>query len=800
MQKKELRQDGYKNLLNKYGTKDDVSEHYRFESEEPVSDMELTLNYEENGLFAKIIDLPADEAVSSGFTFGMKESALEEFLSRSLEELNFEECAVTAIKWSRLYGGALIVMLIDDGKELTEPVDWDQIRGIDELLVFERPFVVPDYTSIYQYKPKGVHPSKFGMPEFYEISPLYGAAFRVHESRCLLFKNGILPASSSRIEYRFFGIPEYPRIHKAIQETVTSHGNGVKLLDRAVQAIYKMKNLASLLLTEEGEDAVMQRLQLIDLAKGMINSIAIDADGEEYEYKMVTFSGVKDIIDATCNMLSAVTGIPQTKLFGRSPAGENATGEGDMENYYKLVERIQKLNLKKNLTTLIDVILLAGKAKGEYSEIPEYHLTFRPLWSLSEKEQAEVEKTKVDTEYTKAQTAQVYVEMQALDASEVRNQLAKREDFAIQDLLEEDWEAEKGEERKESEETIHTALSGEEKLDEAAEEANFIFPTGCGVLVIKNGKILVGNRKDNGLLCGPGGHVEFGETPEEAAIREAREEFGIYLAELIPVTILSEMPSPYCPSQIFLCTEFYGKPIAFNDEMEKARFEPVEVLWRSKLFLPFRLSLEELIKQFQKMRFDEEKGGKWITVNGQHILVNERGEVLKGNPNVVGKKQKEEKSKKENTKKEITKPSNSVKIKEGGKNTKKLSKLDRQLADKCPFTIPNHANVVENNKSTYKQKIFSWIEKDKRTGREIEYEARWHERTPNAPKENGETWVITRKDKKTKQIDYLLMQDGKEEWVSVQKWKKAIEERKAGNDTEQSILDKGHIKNKEDKL
>ena len=223
MQKKELRQDGYKNLLNKYGTKDDVSEHYRFESEEPVSDMDLTLNYEENGLFAKIIDLPADEAVSSGFTFGMKESALEEFLSRSLEELNFEECAVTAIKWYRLYGGALMVMLIDDGKELTEPVDWDQIRGIDELLVFERPFVVPDYTSIYQYKPKGVHSSKFGMPEFYEISPLYGAAFRVHESRCLLFKNGILPASSSRIEYRFFGIPEYPWIHKAIQETVTSH-------------------------------------------------------------------------------------------------------------------------------------------------------------------------------------------------------------------------------------------------------------------------------------------------------------------------------------------------------------------------------------------------------------------------------------------------------------------------------------------------------------------------------------------------------------------------------------------------
>lgn len=47
--------------------------------------------------------------------------------------------------------------------------------------------------------------------------------------------------------------------------------------------------------------------------KGIINSIAIDANGEDYDYKTVTFSGVKDIIDATCNMLSAVTNIPQTR-------------------------------------------------------------------------------------------------------------------------------------------------------------------------------------------------------------------------------------------------------------------------------------------------------------------------------------------------------------------------------------------------------------------------------------------------------------------------------------------------------
>lgn len=601
---KEIRTDGYKNLLSRYGTENDISEHYRFESDDPVTDMELTLNYEENGLFAKIIDIPADDAVSSGFGYGVNDTDIENFINDSLDEIGFEEAAATAIKWSRLYGGALMVMIIDDGHQLDEPVDWDHVRGIDNLLVFERPLVTPDYNSIYNCNPKTDKWSKFGMPEYYDISPMYGGSFRVHESRCLLFKNGTLPQSSSRMEYRFFGMPEYTRIHKAVQENVTSHGNGVKLLDRAVQAIYKMNNLANLLETDEGEDIVLRRLRIIDMAKGIINSIAIDANGEDYDYKTVTFSGVKDIIDATCNMLSAVTNIPQTKLFGRSPAGENSTGKSDLENYYSYVNKIQKLNLKKNLGIIIDIILLAGKAKGEFEEVPDYKLTFNPLWNLSEAEQADVDQRKAAAELTKAQTAQVYVDMQALDASEVRKKLAEGGEFTVNDILdeEEDW----GQENDmlptaaESEETSDTALSAKQateqpeemEMDSACED---VTPTGCGVIVVKDGKVLIGTRKDNGLICGPGGHIEPGETPEEAAVRETREEFGINVAELVPVCTLSDMPEGYCPSQVFLCTEYFGEPFAFNDEMEDARFEDIRKVMGMNLFLPFETSLETLV-------------------------------------------------------------------------------------------------------------------------------------------------------------------------------------------------------------
>jgi phage-related protein (TIGR01555 family) len=437
------REDGYVNLLNKYGTKQDNSEAYKFEREPVIPDMQLTGLYEGNGLFSKIIDTPAEEALKHGFDLNLKSDEVNAFVEDALDDLEWEEKAATAIKWARLYGGALIVMLIDDGRGLEEPVDWEHIRSIDELRVYERSIVQPDYASLYRqdYGGKGVgnRVSKFGQPEYYYVSSIYGS-FKVHESRCLVFRNGVLPEQTSNATYLFWGMPEYVRIRRALRETVTAHTDSVKLLERSVQAIYSMKGLASLLTTDDGENQVLKRLQLVDTSRGLLNSIAIDSEGEQYDFKTFQFSGVKDVIDATCNMLSALTNIPQTILFGRSPAGMNATGDSDFESYYNFVEKIQRLMLKRNLRTLLDVVFRAGIASGDVTEEPDYKLEFNPLWSLSDTEQATVDQTKAQTALVKAQTAQAYVDMQALDPTEVRRRLASDEEFDVEDIISEDDE------------------------------------------------------------------------------------------------------------------------------------------------------------------------------------------------------------------------------------------------------------------------------------------------------------------------------------------------------------------------
>lgn len=619
------REDGYVNLLNKYGTKQDNSEAYKFEREPVIPDMQLTGLYEGNGLFSKIIDTPAEEALKHGFDLNLKSDELNAFVEDALDDLEWEEKAATAIKWARLYGGALIVMLIDDGRGLEEPVDWEHIRSIDELRVYERSIVQPDYASLYQqdYGGKGVgnRVSKFGQPEYYYVSSIYGS-FKVHESRCLVFRNGVLPEQTSNATYLFWGMPEYVRIRRALRETVTAHTDSVKLLERSVQAIYSMKGLASLLTTDDGENQVLKRLQLVDTSRGLLNSIAIDSEGEQYDFKTFQFSGVKDVIDATCNMLSALTNIPQTILFGRSPAGMNATGDSDFESYYNFVEKIQRLMLKRNLRTLLDVVFRAGIASGDVAEEPDYKLEFKPLWSLSDTEQAAVDQTKAQTALVKAQTAQAYVDMQALDPTEVRRRLASDEEFDVEDIISEDDEDDLLQSLLGTEPSTMSDVEAAQKNIEQGqapggeEQSATVAPTatppttnadatdtdyGVGVLVVQDGRFLCGTRLKGGSVGGPGGHIEAGESPEDAAIRETQEEFGITPKDLMPVAFLSDLKPPYCPSHVFLCTDFDGSIQCADGEMTSPGFITAEKVAElstqnpERLFPPFAQSIAALL-------------------------------------------------------------------------------------------------------------------------------------------------------------------------------------------------------------
>ena len=67
---------------------------------------------------------------------------------------------------------------------------------------------------------------------------------------------------------------------------------------------------------------------------------------------------------------------------------------------------------------------------------------------------------------------------------------------------------------------------------------------GIGVIVVKDGKILLGKRKNShgdGAWSFPGGHLEFGESWEECAKRETTEETGINIKNIRFGTVTNDI-------------------------------------------------------------------------------------------------------------------------------------------------------------------------------------------------------------------------------------------------------------------
>lgn len=75
---------------------------------------------------------------------------------------------------------------------------------------------------------------------------------------------------------------------------------------------------------------------------------------------------------------------------------------------------------------------------------------------------------------------------------------------------------------------------------------------GCGIMVFNNeGKLLLGLRNDDaskadselheeGTWTMPGGNIEYGETFEEAGIREAKEETGLDIKDLEVICVQTD--------------------------------------------------------------------------------------------------------------------------------------------------------------------------------------------------------------------------------------------------------------------
>ena len=131
---------------------------------------------------------------------------------------------------------------------------------------------------------------------------------------------------------------------------------------------------------------------------------------------------------------------------------------------------------------------------------------------------------------------------------------------------------------------------------------------GFGIMILKNGKVLLGKRnedpeKASSLLHGegtftcPGGKLDFGERIVDAARREVMEETGINAKDLQVISVTNEIvPDAHFVTIGFLCKNFAGEPKVMEPE------EITEWKWFSldQLPKPLFVPTEKLINNYKE--------------------------------------------------------------------------------------------------------------------------------------------------------------------------------------------------------
>lgn len=308
-------------------------------------------------------------------------------LEKVIRKTKTKERILEGLKWGRLYGGAVGVILIEGQEDmLSQPLNYDLIMpgSYKGLLILDRwSGISPEAEMIGD-----INNPDFGLPAYYQMTMPNGQMLRVHNSRVVRFIGNALPLWESWAEQQW-GASVVEAVFDELKKRDNTSYNIANLVFLANLRIYQtdMADLMGLGDAKIQQD-FWQTMQAINMMMSNQGMTIIGKD-DSFDTKQYTFTGLNDVYESFMLDVAGACEIPVTRLFGRSPAGFNATGESDLTNYYDSIEEKQEAYLSPVLDKLLPVIALST-----WGVIPDdLDYEYNPLRKADPKENADLAKS-----------------------------------------------------------------------------------------------------------------------------------------------------------------------------------------------------------------------------------------------------------------------------------------------------------------------------------------------------------------------------------------------------------------------
>lgn len=388
-------QDSFQNFAAKLGIGADnlnTAATYGFN---PITRQRTLLEWIHRGtwLGGVAIDIVADDMTRAGVEIQgrIKPDDMRKIETRA-KTLKIWNQINRVIRWSRLYGGCIGVLLID-GQDVQTPLRPERIGkdAFKGILPLDRWQVEPDLNRLVEdFGPN------LGLPKYYAVQS-NAPAFRgkkIHYTRCIRLLGVDLPYQQSMIE-NLWGLSVLERLYDRMVAFDSATTGAAQLVHKAYLRTYKIKGLRDIV-GLGGADALKGLTNTIDMMRRfqMAEGMTLMDVEDEFEGTVSNpFSGLSDALIQFGQQLGGALQIPLVRLFGQSPVGMNSTGESDLRMYYDGILQQQEANLATEITTVYRALALSEEVKVK----DDFGTQFKNLWQMQDQEKATIAGTVTDT-------------------------------------------------------------------------------------------------------------------------------------------------------------------------------------------------------------------------------------------------------------------------------------------------------------------------------------------------------------------------------------------------------------------
>ena len=293
----------------------------------------------------------------------------------------------------RLLGGAALYLGVASSEDVKPETPID-LKSIDKgdlkyiNVVSLNQITKPEYED---------DPMKEGYdkPKFYNINGI-----KTHTSRLIVFDGDPLfnyPTQrllqNMRINPQGFGESVLAPLWDSIMRCIGTQQATYQLVNKASTTLVKADNLLDLEGTKAGEKAIKQLEEMAEQIS-IYRAAILKGKAVEVEESSASFGSTPELLMSFIQILSAGSDVPASRFIGQAPGGLNATGEGDLENYYNGIAAYQETRLDPKYEKLFDILGPSVLGKEEWAKVKQdFELEFESLWNLDGQEKASVDET-----------------------------------------------------------------------------------------------------------------------------------------------------------------------------------------------------------------------------------------------------------------------------------------------------------------------------------------------------------------------------------------------------------------------